>query len=151
MKTDGEIFDDALLDAIEVVMVLVEDATGFDRVEPIVGHRRPGQLQQPVQVRPDHLVLGRRGAHPSKPIDFPIGDHLHVGGQLGFGDARLELPGLVALALAQFLLDGLQLLAQVVLLLRVRHLLLRLRLDLALQLEDRDFAREQRVDQFELL
>ena len=47
---------------------------------------------------------------------------------------------LVGLALAQLVLNGLELLAQVVLPLRVGHLLLRLRLDLALHLEQRDLA-----------
>ena len=48
-------------------------------------------------------------------------------------------------------LDRLQLLAQVVLPLRVGHLLLRLRLDLALHLEQRDLAREGVGDRLQLL
>ena len=61
-----------------------------------------------------------------------------------------QLLDLVALALAELLLDRLQLLAQVVLPLRVGHLLLRLRLDLALHLEQRDLARERLRHHLEL-
>ena len=32
---DGEVLDDALLDLVEIVVVLVEDATRFDRIEPV--------------------------------------------------------------------------------------------------------------------
>ena len=54
----------------------------------------------------------------------------------------LAQPGeLVAFAFTQLLLDRLQLLPQVVLPLRVCHLLLRLRLDLALELEQRNLPR----------
>ena len=67
-------------------------------------------------------------------------------GQLGVLDALAQLGELVALAFAELLLNRLHLLAQVVLTLRVGHLLLRLRLDLALQLEQRDLARERRGD-----
>ncbi len=66
-------------------------------------------------------------------------------------DPRAQVLDLVAFAFAKLLLNRLHLLAQVVLLLRVGHLLLRLRLDLALELEHRDFARQQRVHQLELL
>ena len=55
-----------------------------------------------------------------------------------------------ALALAELVLNRLELLAQVVLPLRVGHLLLRRRLDLALHLEQRDLARERAGDRLEL-
>ena len=64
-------------------------------------------------------------------------------GQLRVGDALAQLLDLGLLAFAELVLDRLQLLAQVVLPLRVGHLLLRGRLDLALHLEQRDLAVER--------
>ncbi len=38
---DREVLDDALLDLVEIVVILVEDATRFDRIEPILGALLP--------------------------------------------------------------------------------------------------------------
>ena len=76
---------------------------------------------------------------------------LTASGSFAVLDALAQLGELVAFAFAELLLDRLQLLAQVVLPLRVGHLLLRLRLDLALQLEQRDLARQRRGDRLQLL
>ena len=59
-------------------------------------------------------------------------------------------PGSRCLAFAELVLDRLQLLAQEVLPLRVGHLLLARRLDLALQLEQRDLARQRHRDRLQL-
>jgi hypothetical protein len=71
--------------------------------------------------------------------------------QLGVFDPRAQLGELVAFTLAKLGLNGFELLAQVVLALRVGHLLLRLRLDLALQLEERHFARQRAGEDLQLL
>jgi hypothetical protein len=60
-------------------------------------------------------------------------------------DALPHLRDLVSLAFTELLLNSFELLSQVVLTLGVAHFLLRLRLDLAFELEQRDFPR-QRVD-----
>jgi hypothetical protein len=70
---------------------------------------------------------------------------------MGVLDALAQLLQLVAFAFAQLLLDRLHLLAQVVLTLRVGHLLLRLRFDLAFELEQRDLARQRGGDRLQLL
>ena len=76
---------------------------------------------------------------------------LTASGSFASSIALAQLGELVAFAFAELLLDRLELLAQVVLPLRVGHLLLRLRLDLALQLEQRDLARQRGGDRLELL
>ena len=70
--------------------------------------------------------------------------------QLRGRDPVAQFLGLGAFLLAQLLLDRLELLAQVVLPLRVGHLLLRLRLDLAFQFEQRDLAAERVGDRLQL-
>ena len=141
-----QVLDDALLDLVEVVVILVEDRRASTGSRRSVGGDRPRHVEQPVEVGPDHLVLGRRRAHARQPVDLA---HRRPSARARAGlrvlDPLAQLRDLVALAFAELLLDRLQLLAQVVLPLRVGHLLLRLRLDLALQLEQRDLARQQRV------
>ena len=78
-------------------------------------------------------------------------DGVHGLRQLRVLDPLAQLGELVALAFAELLLDRLELLAQVVLALRVGHLLLRLRFDLALQLEQRNLARQRGRHRLELL
>ena len=89
---------------------------------------------------------GEAGAHARQAIDLALAAVVHRLGQLRVLDALAQLRELVAFALAELLLNRLQLLAQVVLPLRVGHLLLRLRLDLALQLEQRDLAGQRAGD-----
>ena len=73
-----EIFEDALLDLGQAVMVLVEDAARFGDVDALVGELRPGQLDQPIEVGADHAVLGARpracaraASAPSAPASRP--------------------------------------------------------------------------------
>jgi hypothetical protein len=89
--------------------------------------------------------------HGSSRIDLPLGDGPHVVGQIGLRHPLAQHLRFVGLAFAQLLLNRLELLPQVVLTLGVSHFLLRLRFNLALELEHRHLAREQRVHQLELL
>ena len=145
-----QVLDDALLDLVEVVVILVEDRARRDRIEPILGERRPRDVEHPVEVGADHLVLGRRRRHPLQAIELALGDRRDRLGQLRLGEARAQVGDLGLLAFAELLLDRLELLAQVVLPLRVGHLLLRGRLDLALHLEQRDLAAERVGDRLQL-
>jgi len=152
---DGEILDDPFLHLVQIVVILVEHAPRFDGVQTVVGRHAPWDVEQPVHVRAEHLVLGRRRRHPREAIHLAIGDGEHGLGQIGLLHPRSQPLDFVAFALAELVLDRLQLLPEVVLPLRVGHLLLRLRLDLALHFEQRDLAgqrlrhhlqlREQRV------
>ena len=95
---------------------------------------------------------GDAGGHALEPIDLAHRDRVRpLSGSFASSIRLRSSRELVAFAFAELLLDRLQLLAQVVLPLRVGHLLLRLRLDLALQLEQRDLARERRRDRLQLL
>ena len=76
-----EVFDDALFDLVEIVVILVEDAARLDRVDAILGDRQPGQLEHPVDVGADHLGLGRRRSHARQAIDLAVDDLPHVIGQ----------------------------------------------------------------------
>ena len=137
-------------DLVEIVVVLVEDLARRDRIQPIRRRHRPGHVEHPVDVGADHLVLGRGRRHPLEAVDFAAGDGGDVVRQLRVGEPLADLLRFRLLALAELVLNRLELLAQVVLPLRVGHLLLRRRLDLALQLEQRDFPRQRVGDRLQL-
>ena len=123
-------------------MILVEHPPGLDRVEAIVGGDGPRDLEHPLDVGADHLVLGRGLRHPLQAIHFAHRPPPRRPRAAWPRSTRRAGPSSSSPSLSpELLLNRLQLLAQVVLPLRVGHFLLRLRLDLALQLEQRDLAR----------
>ena len=145
---DREVLDDALLDLVEVEVVVVEHRAGVVEVEVVLGRGVPGQRQDPLEVGADHAVLGGRRRQPLEPAELAVGDLARLLGELQLGEplAQLVHLGLLGVALAELLLDRLQLLAQEVLALALLHLRLHLRLDLRAELEHLDLAREDRRD-----
>ena len=78
---DGQVFEDPLLDLLEVVVVGVEDLAGPAEVEPVAAGLAPGQDRQPVEVGPDDRVLGRAGVHAGEPLELALGLGQHLGGR----------------------------------------------------------------------
>ena len=70
---DGQVFEDPLLDLLEVVVVGVEDLAGPAEVEPVAARLAPGEDRQPVEVGPDDRVLGRARVHPGQPLELALG------------------------------------------------------------------------------
>ncbi len=147
-----EILDDALLHLLEPVMVGVED---FHRVRQIfadLAPLAPGQRQQRVDVVAHDRGFGRHGRHHLELLqlaqDLAFGLLRHLGG-LDLLFHLLEIGVLVALA--QFLLDGLDLLVQVVLALALLHLALDAAADALFNLQDVDLAFEHAQQMLEPL
>ena len=111
----------------------------------LVALLRPGQLDQPVEVGADHRVLGRGLGHALEAPELLAGVLLDLLGHPGLGDRLVELLdlGRGALALAELLLDRLQLLAQDVLALAALDRLAGLLADVARDLEHLDPVPEQ--------
>ena len=148
-----EVLEDALLDLLEAVVVLVEDLGGLADVEAVVRGHVPRQRHEPVHVGPDDADLGRGGRDPAHPVDLldrPGADLLRHAGLLDLVAQLVDL-GLLRVVLAQLALDRLELLAEDVLPLGLVHLGLDLVLDLPLQLEDLDLAGEERRDELQAL
>ena len=114
---DGQVLEDALLDLLEVVVVVVQDLLGLDEVDLGLRPLAPGQRHQPVQVGAGHGVLGGGGGHLGEAVQLAEGLLLGLLGHARLLDllAQLVVLALLVVALAQLLLDGLHLLAQVVL------------------------------------
>ena len=139
--------ENAALDLVQAVVVLVENlARGLD-VDPVFGQLRPRQLGHELEVGAHHRILGRRVGHALEPAQFAIGLLGGFLGQLGlvqlFAQALDFLGG--GFVLAQFALDGAHLLAQHGLALVLAHALLGLLVDIARQAHDFQPVVEKRL------
>ena len=151
---DGEVLDDPVLDLLEVEVVGVEHLARVLEIEVVLGVRRPGDGEDPLEVRADDAVLGRGRRELLEPLQLAVGGLAHLLGQLAerveplaqLGDLRL-----LGVVLAELLLDRLQLLAQEVLALALLHLRLDLRLDLRSELEHLELAAQDRRDRAQAL
>ena len=140
----GQVLEDALLHLLEVVVIGVEDLARLIEVQPILGPLRPRQLHQPLEVGALDRVLGRRLRHLLEALELLARRLLDVGRHLRRLDLlveRVEVAGVFALA--ELVLDRLQLLAQDRLALVLRELLAHLQVDLLLDLDQLDLALQQ--------
>ena len=110
-----QVLEDALLDLVEAVVVLVEHRARVLEVEVVLGEHRPRHVAQPLEVGARDGVLGglRRDARAGAPARGrpPCAPRAACS---AFSMLRLELLdlALAVVALAQLLADRLQLLAQ---------------------------------------
>ena len=147
-RADREELEDALLDLVETVMILVEDLFGALQVAALAALLVPRHRDQPVEIVARDRRFGRHRRHRLEALQLLDGLLLDVLRHLRGFDLLLQIVDLVALFVlaAQFLLDRLHLLVEVVLLLRLLHLLLDARLDPAVHLELVDFDFENAGD-----
>jgi hypothetical protein len=98
-------------------VVLVEDLARVGDVEVVVCLLGPGQIDQPLEVAPDHPVLGRDRRQLLQPGELALGGLLRLLGQAGRLDplAKLVDLGLLLVLFPEFLLDRLELLAEEIL------------------------------------
>ena len=119
-------------------MVLVEDHARGTDLDGIGCLLLPRHGDQPVDVRSRHRVLRGRRRHLGEPIELAQRLRLRFGGHAGRFDLGAERVHLLRslVAFAELLLDGLHLLTQIIVALRLAHLRLDLGLDLATELEN---------------
>ncbi len=131
-----QIVENAIFHLFELVVVLVEDFFGLADIDFGAGAFGPGKDGQPLNVIAGERVIGGHGRHAREARELLHGFFLHVLRHAGGFNLLVQLVGL-ALAivlLAEFLLDGLELLAEIVVALRLLHLVLNLGLDFGAQL-----------------
>ena len=140
-----EILENALLDLLEPVVVVVEDAPRLGDVDRRLRLGRPRQLDQPVEVRAHHRVLAGAFGHALETLQLLARLLLDLLGHLRFGDRLLELGDLrrALVAFAELLLDRAHLLAQQVLAVAVVDRLPGALVDLARDLQHLDAVRQQ--------
>jgi len=142
-----EVLQDAALDLVQAVVIGVEDrARGLD-FQLLLGALVPGQLEQQIEVGAHHGIFARALGHARQALEFPPGLLVRLLRQLRLLERCLELAHFLGAALifAQFLADGLHLLAQHRLALALVHALLRLLIDLLRELQDLDAVIEERL------
>src|SRR4051794_14353770 len=141
---DGEELEDAVLDLLDVVVVVVEHLARVRELEVVLGRRVPRQRRDPLEVRADDAVLGRLRRQRLEPLELAVDLPAHVVRERD----RVELPAQLAgflgrlVELAELLADRLELLAQDVLALALVELRLHLVLDLRADRDHLELARE---------
>ena len=133
---DGEELEDAVLDLFEAVVVFVEDLLGVARCcgfpwSASSTARRAASRDSCGETVDSADMGGMASSFLSSCMAFSLTSFGHA----GFFDLLLQLVELGLLAAAEFLLDGLDLLVEVVLFLRALHLALYARLDGAVHVE----------------
>ena len=116
-----------------------------------LGALLPGNREDPVQVVAHHRGFRRHRAHGAQFLQLRQGFFAGFLGQLGRLDALFQLGQFVAavLALAQLLLDRLQLLIEVILALGLLHLALHAVADALFNLQHADLAFHEGIDLFQ--
>ena len=139
-----DVLQNALLGPPQAIVLRVQHLGRVAQVQVVGSAFLPGQFQNPLDVIAQDAHLGRHGRQVAQPLDLA---QSHLAGLVGQGlllDALPQFPHLPApqVALAQLVLNGLDLLAQVGLALKAVHLLLNAMLDLVFDAQDGDFARQ---------
>ena len=132
-------------------MIGIENFLGLGDLDFLPRSFLPGEDGEPLDVVAGDGIIGGHGRHAGKAAEFFERFFFYVVGHAGGFDFLLEIFG-VALAfvlLAQFFLDGLHLLAQVILALRLLDAVLNFRLDLVAQLLHFELFGEMLIDFFE--
>ncbi len=144
----GEIFDQPPLHFFEVVMIAIENLLRLVEIEIVVAHFRPGQLRDRFDIGDDDRIIRARRRNEIEPLQFPLRLFHHLFRRLRVLQLFAQLRHLLfraGIAFAQFLLDGLYLLAQVGPALRVGELRLHILLQLLLDLRDLELRRDARL------
>src|SRR6202040_988403 len=141
---DGEIFDDALLDLLDPVMVVVENLLGVDEILVDLRLLIPRDRQQPIEVvAHDGAFRGRRRYVPEL-LELVRRLFARLLREVCLLDLVLDLGELVgAFLVTDLFLDRLHLLVEKKLALALPDLLLNAGADALLDLEHRDFTLHQ--------
>ena len=140
----GEILDDAVLDLLKPVVIRVEHFLRGNEVLLDLGLLAPWNRQQPVEIVAHDRRLGGHRRHLPQLLQFMRRLLASFLRELGLVDLLFKIGELVAtFVVAEFLLDRLHLLVEVVLALGLLHLALDARADLLLDLQHRDLALHQ--------
>ena len=85
--------EDPLLDVLQAVVVLVEDAGRLVHVQAVFGGDPPGDFQHGVDVRPHPALLWALLAHPFELGHLPLQRRTYGVGQVTAGDHRTVVLG----------------------------------------------------------
>ena len=143
-----KIVENAVFYFLQVIVVGVENLFRLRDFNFSARSLRPGQHGQPLDVVARDRIIGRHRRHARQAPQFFQRFLLHLVGHAGGFDLLPQFFGvpLAFVLLAQFFLDRLHLLAQIVFALRLLHAILHFRLDLVAQLLDFEFLGQMLID-----
>ena len=149
----AQVIQNAVLHLLQLVVVLVQNLLRFANVDLRARTLGPGQHRKPLDVVARQRVVGRHRRHARQPRQLLQRLLLHVLRHARGIDLLAQLVdlALALVLLAQLLLDRLHLLAQIVVALRLLHLVLHLGLDLGAQLLHLDLLGQMLVQQLKPL
>ena len=136
-----QVLDDSVLHILQPIVVRFQNLSGLDDVQIVFGFLVPWKIDEPVQIGSDDAAFRAVAAAVSETVQLIEGLLLGFLGHLGLLDLFLigeELLG-VFIILAQFILDGLQLLAKIVFLLHLVDVAFDLGADLLFDFRDFQF------------
>ncbi len=140
----AQVVQNTVLHLLQAVVILIQDLFRLQNVDLAGSSLRPWQHCQPLHVIPRQAVVRRHRIHPVQPakllqgVFFHVLRHARVFNLLPqLGDVFLRI-----VLVAQFLLDRLHLLTQVVVALRLLYRVLHLALDLVPQSLNVQFLRQ---------
>jgi hypothetical protein len=142
---DGQVFEDPLLDLLEIEVILVQYLAGPVDVDVPAAHLAPGQARHPLEIREEHAVLRRGRRDAREPAELALCLTPCLIRQAGLLDPPAELGHLtiVPFVLPELSLNGSELLAQVIVALRLGQPLLGVSRDLLAQLAHGELALQQ--------
>ena len=118
-------------------MVAIEDLLRLIEIDVVFGYFRPGKFRNRFDIGNDDRILRTGRRNEIEPFQFALSLRQNVSRRFRLFEPRAQLGDLLigaGLAFTQFLLDGLELLAQIGFALRIgkvrRHIFLQLLLDL---------------------
>ena len=149
----GDMFDDARLDLLKPVMRAFQDVFGVFQVQVFLAELMPGQSQQPVEIGVDDARLRRHRRDDAQARHFFHGFLVDFAGQARASNALLQLVDFLLeyIAVAQFLLNDANLLAQVHFALIGRDFVLQPRMHFVVDFVVLQFAGQQHGQQFQAL
>ncbi|MNQ57142.1 hypothetical protein D3C85_712880 [compost metagenome] len=148
----GKIFEDPFLDLFEAIVVVVQHRFGVaDRIVDLA-LLPPGEVDERIDVVAHHRGFGRHRRHELELLELGIGLFARLFRHVGSDDLLFKLFDVRALfAFAQLLLNGLDLLIQVVVALALFHLLLHAAANPLFDLKNVDFGFELGKQTFKAL
>ena len=153
-RLHGQIFDDPVLDLFQREMILVEDVLRLLEVVLDLALLAPGQTQQHVEIVAHDRGFGRHGLHRLELLELRRGLGARFLAELGLGNLLGqfgEFVAFLAFAIAQFALDRLQLLVEIIFALGLLHLPLHAAANLLLHLQHAKLALHEGEDHFQPL
>ncbi len=142
---DGQVFEDPVLDLLQVEVVFVQHLTGPVDVDGPAAQLAPGQARHPLEIREDHAVLGRGRREAREPAQLTLRLAPRLIRQAGVLDPAAELGHctVAPFVLPELPLNGSELLPQVELALLLGEPLLGVGRDLPAQLAHGELALQQ--------